>query len=227
MRTMDLSRYDNSWYDPGRRITVRALWLVLGLPLVRSRLPLPSSLRVAVLRLFGARLGDGVVIKPEVAIKYPWHLEVGDHCWIGEGAWIDNLTTVSLGASVCLSQGAYLCTGNHDWSDPAFGLRVAPIRIAEGAWVGARATLLPGTVMGQGAVAAAGSVVSGEIAAGEIYAGNPAQRVRRRELRSVPDSRARSATGPISHGPRPLGSTPRVRTHGGTGIVPARAEGPQ
>ena len=185
MRTVDLSRYDNSWYRPGRSRAVRALWLFLGLPVVRAEWPLPSALRVAVLRLFGARIGQGVVIKPGVQVKYPWHLVLGDHCWIGERAWIDNLTTVRLGDHVCLSQAAYLCTGNHDWTDPAFGLMIVPIYLSKGSWVGARAMLLPGAVLGEGAVAGAGSVVSGHIPDGEIYAGNPAVFLRHRELRGA------------------------------------------
>ncbi len=183
MRAVDLSKYDNAWYDPGRSTLVRTLWLVAGLPVVRAAWPLPSSVRVAVLRLFGARIGKGVVVKPGVQVKYPWHLVVGDHCWIGERVWIDDLTRVELGNHVCLSQGAYLCTGNHDWSDPAFGLRLAPIALADGAWAGARSTLLPGTTLAEGAVAGAGSVVSGSIPAWEIYGGNPAHFMRRRTLR--------------------------------------------
>lgn len=182
MRTVDLSQYDNAWYDPGRSAGTRLLWLCLGLPMLRSALPLPSRLRAAVLRAFGARIGHGVVIKPGVSVKYPWHLVVEEHCWIGERVWIDNLTAVHLGAHVCISQGAYLCTGNHDWTDPAFGLRIAPIQLGRGSWVGARAMLLPGTMLGEGAVAGAGSVLSGQVPANEIHAGNPAHFVRRREI---------------------------------------------
>lgn len=199
MRTVDLSQYDNSWYDPGRPAYVRLLWLCVGLPFLRSSFPVASRLRAAVLRAFGARIGHGVVIKPGVSVKYPWHLWVDDHCWIGERAWIDNLTSVRLEASVCISQDAYLCTGNHDWTDPAFGLRIAPIHLGKGSWVGARATLLPGTTLGHGAVAGAGSVVSGQIPTNEIYAGNPARFVRRRELVEPGDVRAETAeTGDVS-----------------------------
>ena len=210
MRTVDLSTYDNAWYRPGRSRLVQALWLVAGLPLVMMNWPLPSSVRVALLRLFGARIGSGVVIKPGVAVKYPWHLTIGDHCWIGERAWIDNLTTVRLGDHVCISQAAYLCTGNHDWSDPAFGLMIAPIYLGDGSWVGARATLLPGTVLDEGAVAGAGSLVSGHIPANEIHAGNPARFTRRRELRGVgvPAPQPLRRRGPTV----PVTSPPEVRS---------------
>ena len=102
---IDLGNYNNSWYSPGRSNVWRAAWLFLGLPLFRSSLLPFSGLRVALLRMFGADIGNGVVIHSEVIVKYPWHLQVGAHCWIGERAWIDNLTTVRLGNNVCISQG--------------------------------------------------------------------------------------------------------------------------
>jgi putative colanic acid biosynthesis acetyltransferase WcaF len=179
-----LRHYDNSWYDPGRGIAWRALWQLIGLPVLRSRVLPSSAIRTSLLRLFGARIGQHAVIKPGVVVKYPWHLSIGDDCWIGEDCWIDNLTTVKIGSNVCVSQGAYLCTGNHDWTDPAFGLVIAPIEIRDGAWAGAKCLLMPGVVLGEGAVAAAGSVVSGRVPGYEVYAGNPAVFVKRRSLRS-------------------------------------------
>ena len=184
MEAIRLDQYNNAWYRPGRSRLVQAAWVFLGLPVLRSRLLPSSALRVSLLRLFGAAVGAGVVVKPGVHVKYPWHLAVGDHCWLGEGCWIDNLTTVRLGSHVCVSQGAYLCTGNHDWKDPAFGLRIAPISLGDGAWAGARCTLMPGVTLGTGAIAAAGSVVSREIPAWEIHAGNPAHFSKHRVLRT-------------------------------------------
>lgn len=192
MSRVNLRNYDNSWYHPGRSVLWRALWLFLGSPVLRSRLIPWSALRRCLLRLFGARIGQRVVIKPGVEIKYPWLLVVGDDCWIGEECWIDNLTTVTLGSNVCVSQGAYFCTGNHDWGDPRFGLMISPITLLDGAWAGAKSVLLPGVVLGAGAVAAAGSVVTGHIPDYEIYAGNPAAFVKRRTIRAAID-RAPSA----------------------------------
>jgi putative colanic acid biosynthesis acetyltransferase WcaF len=183
MGQVRLRDYDNSWYSPGRSAAWRAAWLFLGLPLLRASWITSSSLRVSLLRLFGARIGERVVIKPGVIVKYPWHLIVGDDCWIGEHSWIDNLTTVQLGSNVCISQGAYLCTGNHDWSDPAFGLMIAPIRLMDGAWAGAKCILTPGVTLGEGAVAGAGSVVVGQVPDYHIYAGNPAVFVKCRAVR--------------------------------------------
>ena len=183
MSQPDLSLYDNSWYSPGRSRLVAALWFFVGLPLLRLQLQPLSSVRSWLLRLFGATIGKGVVLKPGVRVKYPWHLSIAAHSWIGEDVWIDNLTSVTIGANVCISQGAYLCTGNHDWSDPAFGLKVRPITIEDGSWIGTRALICPGVHVGRSAVAAAGSIVTRNIPAFEIHAGNPAEFVKRRQFR--------------------------------------------
>ena len=180
---IDLGTYDNGWYSPGRSVLWRAAWLFIGLPLFRTSLLPSSSWRVSLLRMFGARIGRGVVIHSEVCVKYPWHFQVGDNCWIGERAWIDNLTTVRLGANVCISQGCYICTGNHDWTDPAFGLMIRGVELRDGAWAGAMCTLLPGVTLAEGAVAGAGSVVSQSVPPYEVHTGNPAAFTRVRQVR--------------------------------------------
>jgi putative colanic acid biosynthesis acetyltransferase WcaF len=169
---VNLSRFEHS-YCPGRSIAVRVAWFVIGLPLLRCRL-LSARLRRGLLRSFGARIGREVVIKPGVRVKYPWWLTIGDASWVGEDCWIDNLTWVHIGKSVCISQGVYLCTGNHDWTDPSFPTMVEPIRIDDGAWIGARALICPGVTIGQEGVATAGSVVNHDIMLREIHSGNPA-----------------------------------------------------
>jgi putative colanic acid biosynthesis acetyltransferase WcaF len=180
---VQLRQFDNSWYQPGRSRLWQALWFFLGLPLLRFSLVPSSGLRVNLLRWFGAQVGKGVVIKPGVRVKYPWRLKVGNDCWLGEDCWIDNLADIGLGDNVCISQGAYLCTGNHNWSDPAFGLLLGPITLGAGCWVGAKALLAPGVTLGEHAIAAAGSVVTQSIPAWRIHAGNPAVFVRQRCLK--------------------------------------------
>jgi putative colanic acid biosynthesis acetyltransferase WcaF len=185
--TVQLKRYDNSWFHPGRSLLKRAAWFFLGQPILRSSWIPSSGLRVRLLRMFGARIGNGVVIKPSVDVKYPWHLVVGDDCWIGEHAWIDNLTTVRIESNVCISQGVYICTGNHDWTDPAFGLMIAPVQLLEGSWAGAKSILMPGSTLSRGAIAAAGSVIAGTVPEFEIYRGNPAVFFKRRVMKGPLD----------------------------------------
>jgi len=185
MQLPDLSRYDNSWYLPGRSKLVRALWLFVGLPLLRFELLPSSSLRRLILRCFGAKVARSVVLRSGIRVKYPWLLSIGEHTWVGEDVWIDNLVDLRIGANVCISQGAHLCTGNHDWSDPGFGLWVRPIALEDGSWVGAHALICPGVRIGKCGVAAAGSVVTKSIAAFEIHAGNPAFFIKRRVFRQA------------------------------------------
>lgn len=169
-----LSTYNNDWYQPGRSSIVRLLWLLTSAFLVQCSWNPISSVRVVLLRLFGAKIGKGVVIKPGVQVKYPWYLSIGDYCWIGEHVWIDNLTQVTIGKDVCLSQGAFLLTGNHDYKKSTFDLMVKPIVLEEGVWIGAKAIVCPGVICRSHAVVTAGSVVRSELQAYSINSGNPA-----------------------------------------------------
>ena len=159
-----------------------ALWYFLGSPLVRSKILPFSLLKCRTLRLFGASVGKDVYIKPGVSVKFPWYLTVGDNCWIGEDVWIDNLADVTIGSNVCISQGAYLCTGNHDWKTRNMKLFRRPITLHDSSWLGARTTVCPGSVVGPGAVIAIGSVLSGDIPALQIWGGNPAIYLRDRNF---------------------------------------------
>ncbi len=177
-----LSEFSNEWYKPGRSRAARLLWLLISAVFFDTWVPWPSYLKAAVLRLFGAKIGKGVVLKPHVRIKYPWRLSIGDDCWIGEGVWIDNLAQVSLGNDVCLSQRCMIETGNHDWSDPRFGLIVRGVVIADGAWAAVGSLLLPGSRLEAQAVLGAESVLTHVAEPSGIYLGNPAQKVRMRHL---------------------------------------------
>ncbi len=124
-----------------------------------------------------------MVLRPRVTLKYPWRLVIGDNVWIGEGAWIDNLDTVRIGDNACVSQGAYIVTGNHDYASPGFDLMLRPITVEEGAWVGARAIICPGVTVATHSVVHAGSVVTKSTDAYTVYAGNPAVAVSSRQIR--------------------------------------------
>jgi putative colanic acid biosynthesis acetyltransferase WcaF len=157
-----LDRFDAREFDRGRGRIVEALWLICGGLFVSSGLP-GSLLRVLILRAFGARISSGVVIKPHVRVKFPWRLSIGAHSWIGEDVWIDNLAQVSIGTQCCISQGAYLCTGSHNWSKEAFDLITKPIIIEDGAWICAKATVGPGVRVREGAVLELGSVATHDL----------------------------------------------------------------
>lgn len=177
----DLSKYNNSWYKPGNPFK-RVMWYFFNVFFMLNPFNPFSGLKKAVLRMFGAKIGKGVVIKPAVNIKYPWKLEIGDHVWIGENVWIDNLGKVTIGANACISQGALLLCGNHNYKREKFDLIVGDIRLEEGVWIGAKAIVTPRIVCYSHAILTAGSVATSNLEAYGIYQGNPAVKIRIREI---------------------------------------------
>ena len=180
MRT-NLRAYDNSWYKPGHPIK-RAVWYLFNILFFKTSLFPIYRFKVFLLRMFGAKVGHRVVIKPSVNIKYPWFLDIGSDVWIGEGVRIDNLARVSIGNNVCLSQWCLLLTGNHDYGKSTFDLMVNPIILEEGVWIGAGAMVCGGTTCGHHAVVTAGSVATGTLEPMGIYRGNPALKVKERVI---------------------------------------------
>lgn len=183
MLKTDLSKYDNSWYKPGSKAKI-ILWFLVNTCVINNYLPIPVSLKIWVLRLFGAQIGKGVMIKPKVNIKYPWFLRIGDFVWIGEEVWIDNYTWVSLENHTCISQGAMLLTGNHNYKSSGFGLMIGEIKLSEGAWIGAKAVVCPGVTVHSHAVLSVGSIATKDLDSYSIYQGNPAAKVRDRSILS-------------------------------------------
>jgi len=182
MNQTDLSQYNNAWYQPGGSALKRLLWYFVNVIFFKNGWNPLSGLKVRLLRLFGSRVGVGVMIKPGVNIKYPWWLEIEDHCWIGEDVWIDCLTTVKLGKHVCLSQGAMLLTGNHNYKSHRFDLIVQSIVLEEGVWIGAKAIVGPGVIARSHSILTVGSVANRGMEAYWIYQGNPAVAVRERKM---------------------------------------------
>ncbi|MBS1652485.1 MAG: WcaF family extracellular polysaccharide biosynthesis acetyltransferase [Bacteroidetes bacterium] len=179
----NLSSFNNTWYKPGKNIFVRGLWYITNLIFFKSGFPF-YAVKAFLLRLFGAKIGKGLVIKPHVSIKYPWHLEIENHVWIGEYVWIDNLTKVTIRNNACISQGAMLVCGNHNYKKTSFDLIVKSIAIDEGAWVGAKSVVCPGAHLKSHSMLAVGSIAIGILEEYFIYQGNPAVKTRKRDLKA-------------------------------------------
>jgi putative colanic acid biosynthesis acetyltransferase WcaF len=181
MRT-DLSKFNNSWYKTGAGFIKTVLWYYANIIFLKNTLLPSSAARILILRLFGAKIGCGCVIKPGLNIKYPWKLEIGDHTWIGENVWIDNLADVKIGENVCISQGAMLLCGNHNYKKISFDLIIGTIDIEDGTWIGAQSVVCPGVVCHSHSILAVGSVASANLEPYGIYRGNPAVKVRERVI---------------------------------------------
>lgn len=159
----------------------RAAWRLCWLTLCRWTPPPLHAWRAIILRLWGAKVGVGTHVYPGAMIWAPWQLTVGDHACIGDGADIYCVAPIELGPSSVVSQNAFLCAASHDHRHPDFPLVTAPITIGRRAWVAARSIVLMGVSVGDGAVVAAGSVVTRDVPSGCVMAGNPAKIVRRAE----------------------------------------------
>lgn len=168
--------------DRGRSPAVEALWYLVKMAFFLTAFPWPSRWKRALLVAFGAKIGQGFVLRSRVNIHFPWKLVVGDHCWIGEEVSILNLEPVSLGTQCCVSQRTFLCTGNHDYKDHTMPYRNAPIRIDDGCWIAASVFVGPGVTIGEHCVVAAGSVVTKSLPPWSIARGNPAGVTQKRVL---------------------------------------------
>jgi putative colanic acid biosynthesis acetyltransferase WcaF len=173
-------------FDRGRPFATEIAWLLVKRVFFLSSLPWPMRLKRALLRAFGARIGRGLYLRPRVNIHFPWRLQVGDHCWIGEGCEILNFEAFTMADHSALAHFVYVAAGSHDISSPTMAYQHAPVSIGTGAWVASRAFLGPGVHVGDYAVVAAGAVVVRDVAPHDIVGGSPARPLGRRTIRELP-----------------------------------------
>lgn len=181
IRQTDLSRFDIEDYKSAPKLKV-VTWYLINYFIFDSVIPWPYAIKLKLLKLFGATVGKGLVIKPKIRIKNPWQLVIGENCWIGESVWIDNLADVHIGNNVCLSQGAMLLTGNHDYSLSNFPYRLGKITLEDGVWIGAQSIVCPGVVCKSHSILTVNSVATKTLNPWGIYSGNPAVYVRERKM---------------------------------------------
>jgi putative colanic acid biosynthesis acetyltransferase WcaF len=170
---MKLAGFRSS-YNQQKTVSIQVIWYFVSLLVFESAWFPIYGWKINLLRLFGAKIGYGLVVKTKVYIKYPWMLEVGNNVWIGEGARIDNLAKVKIGSDVCISQNAFLLTGNHDYRSDTFDLIIGSITIEDEVWVGASVVVCPNTILSKGTVLSVGSIISGTTLGNHVYRGNPA-----------------------------------------------------
>ena len=183
---MTQKKVDNASYATSIDIKAGKLkqvcWYAVNILFFKNSFIISSRFKVFLLRLFGAVVGKGVVIKPSVNIKYPWKLTIGNHSWIGEQVWIDNLAEVTIGDHVCISQGAFLLTGNHHYKKTSFDLILGPITLEEGVWIGAKAIVCPGVTCASHSILSVASVAVTNLEPYGIYKGNPCVKVNERVI---------------------------------------------
>jgi len=183
------NKVDNSSYkvviDIGRPVLTQIVWYLICNLVFKNPFFLSSQIKVILLRLFGAKIGSGVYIKTGVNIKYPWKLSIGDHSWIGENVWIDNLSEVSIGDNVCISQGAMMLTGSHDHTKITFDFISDRIILENGVWIGCKAVVSGGVICRSHSVLGINSVAEANLEPYLVYKGNPAVPVIKRIIRKL------------------------------------------
>ncbi|GAB4187478.1 MAG: hypothetical protein Kow00105_02120 [Phycisphaeraceae bacterium] len=161
----------------------RAIWMLIGKPIFRMSFHNWYGFRAAILRLFGARIGTGVAIRPTVNIEVPWMVEIDDDATIGDYAIIYSLGNVTIGKRAIISQYSHLCAGTHDYTDHAFKLIRAPITVGSDVWIGTDAFIGPGVTIGDLSVVGARSSVYKDLPPKMVCVGNPARPIKERILK--------------------------------------------
>jgi putative colanic acid biosynthesis acetyltransferase WcaF len=180
MNKVDFSRYNHVIFKSFTLKLKYLLWLLFSNIFFLTNVPYPNNLKIFILKCFGAKIGKVAIIKPWVKIKFPWLLSLGDHVWLGESCWIDNISAVYIGNNVCISQGALLLTGNHDYTQIDFPLNSKQIVIEDGVWIGANCIVTGGVYIATHAVLNTHSVASRNLESYTINQGHPAVKIKNR-----------------------------------------------
>lgn len=167
---IDLSRAPGEREAWDRPLWVVVAWSIAELLFVTNPWQVSSGLRVLVLRAFGGKIGRGVIFRPRTRVKFPWKLQIGDRCWVGEGVWFHNQTHIRIGSDVVVSQDTFLTTGSHRHRRD-MALITRRIDIEDGAWITSRCVVLGGSHVGRSALTRPMTVVRGPIEPNTIVEG--------------------------------------------------------
>jgi putative colanic acid biosynthesis acetyltransferase WcaF len=186
VKDRDQIRFTSPWTL--RQNMIRVMWMIVSALFFRTSFHNWYGWRRMLLRMFGAKIGHDVRIRPTVKIEIPWNLDIDDGSIVGDHAILYSLGKITLGKRVIISQYAHLCAGTHDYRYKAFPLVRPPITIGDEAWIAADAFVGPGVTMGRRAVLGARASAFRDIGAEMIAAGNPAREIKRRESLDPPDT---------------------------------------
>ena len=160
-----LATFPPGGYDKGRNALWQAAWMGFQ-GLFFTKWWFPRRLRPVVLRFFGATIAKDVTIRQNVRVQWPWKLTIGADTWVGEDSWLYNVEPITIGHDVCLSQGAFVCTGSHDHNSSDFHCTNKPIVIEDGVWLCTQSLVLAGVTVGTGAVVGARAIAFHDVPAG-------------------------------------------------------------
>lgn len=176
----DLSRFVMPPGFRGRHAVTVQLWWIVQATLFRWSPQAAYGFRRMLLRIFGAKVGRRVLVRPTAVITYPWKVQIGDFAWVGDNVHIYSLGDISIGSHSVVSQGTYLCGGDHDYRRIEFPIRGAGLKVGSGVWIATEVFVAPGVIISDGAVVGARSVVLENMPAHMICAGSPAKPIKNR-----------------------------------------------
>lgn len=184
VQNLEIFKVDPSFR--GRSPYFVQLWWFVQATLFRGSPQVCYGFRRWLLRMFGAQVGRGSIIRPSVTVTYPWKVKIGAYSHIGDDVVLYSYGDITIGNSVVVSQKSYLCAGTHDFLSEAFELQSFPIVIEDQVWLAADVFVAPGITVGQGTVVGARSSVFSNLPEFMICTGSPAKPVRSR-LRTPSD----------------------------------------
>lgn len=180
---VQVSAYRSPWSNSMR---LRRLMWELCWAFFCAWTPKPlNTWRLLWLRLFGCKIKGRPFVHQRARILIPWNLTLHDRACLGDGANAYTLGPIEIKARATIAQEVYLCTGTHDFSTPVLPLVTAKITVGEDAFVGARAFVLPGVTIGDGAVIGACSLVTKDMPPWTVCAGHPCAPMKPREKYTV------------------------------------------
>lgn len=166
----------------GKSGLIVQLWWLVDFLFFKLSPQIMYGWRRFLLRLFGAEIGKGVIIRPSVTITYPWKVRIGDHSWIGDDVDLYSLGDIEIGANVVISQRSYLCAASHDYSKEEFPIWSKKITIEDECWLAADVYVAPGITIGKGSVIGARSSVFKDLPSGMVCVGSPAKPIKKRTM---------------------------------------------
>lgn len=141
------------------------------------------TLRRWLLKAIGVKMGKGTFVMKSNYWINPNMVTIGSYSHINRGCIIDGRGGITIGNSVSISFGVYIMTGSHDADNPLFPGKFRPIVIDDYAWIGVGAKVLQGVHIGEGAVVAAGAVVTKDVPPYAVVGGVPARKISERNIK--------------------------------------------